>query len=233
MIKEQYEEVLGRISEAARSVGRSPNAVKLMVVTKAHGVDAIQEVVAAGARLLGENYVEEAISKISSISQSNVEWQMIGHVQSRKAKQVCKYFSCVHSIDRMKIATRLNRYAGEMGRNLQVLLECNASGEVSKFGFPVWDETKWHQIRDEISPILVLSHLKVKGLMTIPPWNPDPEASRPYYKLIRRLQDYLAGEFPGTDWSELSMGMSNDFEVAIQEGATLVRIGSAIIGPRI
>ena len=231
-IKNNYENVVQRMVSAARSANRDPDEIRLMVVTKAHSIEVVHEVVAAGARILGENYVEEAIPKIKALRNSDVEWHMIGHVQSRKAQPVSENFTWVHSIDRNKIARRLNQFAGQNDTRTQVLLECNVSGEDSKFGYPIWKPEQWPTFIKEVSGVLDLPNLVVRGLMTMPPWNPDPETSRPYFQYLRRLRDSLAENFPEVDWHELSMGMSNDFEAAIQEGATFIRVGTAIVGPR-
>jgi pyridoxal phosphate enzyme (YggS family) len=203
-----------------------------MVVTKSHSLAVVKAAIAAGARVLGENYVEEAISKMMGIESSDVEWHMIGHIQSRKAKQVCEYFSWVHSVDRKKIADRLNNFAIQKNLNLKILLECNVSGEGSKFGYPVWKEEQWPDFVNEICYLNELPNLDIRGMMTMPPWDPDPEASRPYYQHLVRLRDYVVERFPKLDLHELSIGMSNDFEVAIQEGATMIRVGTAILGQR-
>jgi hypothetical protein len=204
-----------------------------MAVTKGHRVEVIQAVVAAGARLLGENYIEEALVKMQTLSGiSGIEWHMIGHVQSRKAQLVSQHFSCIHSVDSLKLADRLNRFTAERNQHLPVLLECNVSGEESKFGFKAWDESKWDELTYEIAPILDLPALEVRGLMTMPPFFPYPEESRPYFQKLKRLQIFLQDRFKRNHWDELSMGMSGDFEIAIQEGATIVRIGTAILGER-
>lgn len=231
-IKDRFNNVKERMKSAAQSAGRKPDDVRLMVVTKAHSLEIVKAVVAAGARILGENYVEEAIPKINATSDRDIEWHMIGHIQSRKARDVCGFFSCVHSLDRKKIASRLDRFAGQMNLRMPVLLECNVSGEGSKFGYPAWNPEQWPNLVEEVSFILDLANLEVKGLMTMPPWDPNPETSRPHFQTLKRLRDFLSGKFPQVSWIELSMGMSNDFEVAIQEGATIIRVGTSILGPR-
>jgi len=232
IIAENYRRVLENIARAAQTAGRDPTEIKLVVVTKGHPVETAQAAVAAGARFLGENYVEEALPKIEALSGAGVEWHMIGHVQSRKARPVAEHFAWVQSVDRLKLARRLDRFVGELGRRLPVLLECNVSGEESKFGWPAWDERRWPELAEELAPLMELPALEVRGLMTMPPYHPDPEASRPYFERLVRLRDFLAERFPAADWSELSMGMSNDYEVAVQCGATIVRVGTAIVGPR-
>jgi hypothetical protein len=204
-----------------------------MVVTKGHQVEIVEAVVAAGARLLGENYVDEALIKMQALSTiPGIEWHMIGHVQSRKAELVSQHFSCVHSLDSLKLADRLNRFTAERNQFLPVLLECNVSGEESKFGLKAWNEGEWDVLAKEIAPILDLPALEVRGLMTMPPFFPNPEETRPYFQRLRHLQNYLKERFSAHSWEELSMGMSGDFEVAVQEGATIVRVGTAILGER-
>ncbi len=231
-IKERYEAVQAGMAEAARSVNRDPAEIQLVVVTKAHPVAMVQAVIEAGARRLGENYVEEALTKMTTIEAGQVKWDMIGHIQSRKAKAVCQHFSRVHSVDRVKVAVRLNRFAGELGRQLPVLLECNVSGEESKFGFPAWEEENWETLVVQLATVVALPNLKISGLMCMPPWSVDPEESRPYFQRTAQLQKALKSTYPETDWGELSMGMSGDYQVAIQEGATIVRVGTAILGER-
>ena len=233
LLQKNYHAVLDRIAGAAEKAGRDPGSIRLVVVTKGHPVEKIRAVVAAGARLLGENYVEEAVQKIQALSgEGQVEWHMIGHVQSRKAQPVCEHFDWVHSLDSLKLGNRLNRFAGENGRRLPVLLECNMSGEESKFGLPAWDPALWTNLLPEIEQIAGLPNLRLSGLMTMAPFLDDPDQARPYFQGLRRLRDYLVEGLSQPDFNELSMGMSADFEAAIQEGATLVRVGQAILGPR-
>jgi pyridoxal phosphate enzyme (YggS family) len=232
-IQKNYQAVLEQISASAEASGRSSQDVRLVVVTKGHSVDAIHPVIAAGAQLLGENYVEAAIPKIDRLkSLSGIEWHMIGHIQSRKAQTVCEYFQYVHSLDNLKLAGRLDRFAGELDISLPVLLECNVSGEDTKSGFPVWRDIDLRVFFAAVSEIISLEHLEVHGLMTMPPFSEDPEDARPHFKRLKNLQGRLSRQFPETDWRELSMGMSGDFQAAIEEGATLVRIGTAIMGSR-
>jgi PLP dependent protein len=232
-IASNYQQVLQRIDEIASKAGRDPNRVRLVVVTKGHTVDKIKEVLEAGASLLGENYLEEAADKIQALAAYPVEWHMIGHVQSRKAKQVCEQFAWVQSIDRMKIAARLNSFAAEIGKVLPVLLECNVSGEISKFGWEARGEADWAARLEDFEAILQLKNLEVRGLMAMAPYFEEAELARPYFQTLDRFQSYLQKNIPNASWGELSMGMSGDYQVAIQEGATIVRIGTAIMGPRL
>ncbi|MBL8099451.1 MAG: YggS family pyridoxal phosphate-dependent enzyme, partial [Anaerolineales bacterium] len=184
-------------------------------------------------KILGENYAEEGVTKIQSLSSfSAVEWHMIGHVQSRKAQLVAEHFNFLHSLDSIKLAKRLDRFCGEAKRTLPVLLEFNVGGEDSKGGWDASDETRWSELLVELNEILALPNLQVRGLMAMPPLGDDAEFSRPFFVKVKRLQEFLIKQFPQVDFSELSMGTSLDYEVAIEEGATFVRVGTAIIGER-
>jgi len=232
-IRERYEKVLDAIAASAFKVGRKPETIRLVVVTKLQPPHVIHAAIEAGAHILGENYADEAVEKISGLGpQSAVEWHMIGHVQSRKASLVAQHFALVHSLDSQKLAQRLNRSAVELERTLPVLLEFNVSGEKSKHGWQAADDSKWPDLLPDVNAIATLPNLKVSGLMTMPPLSTDPEAARTYFRQLRRLRDFLSRRVPQVEWSELSMGTSADFAVAVEEGATLVRIGHAILGPR-
>ena len=232
-IRERYEQTLESIAAATRASGRDPDSVRLVVVTKAQPLEVVQAAVQAGARILGENYPEESVSKILAIeSEIGVEWHMIGHVQSRKARLVIEHFDLLQSLDSLKLAERFNRMALEAGRILPVMLELNVGGEESKYGWPAAREMDWLALHPVIETILGLENLQIRGLMTMPPLETDPEAARVYFRALRLLRDHLAVRYPQADWRELSMGTSADYEVAVQEGATLVRIGTAIVGPR-
>jgi len=203
------------------------------VVTKAQPLGVVQAAVEAGADLLGENYPDESVSKISSFGpESGVEWHMIGHVQSRKARLVIEHFDLLQSLDSLKLAKRLDWMAKEAGRILPVMLEFNVGGEESKYGWPAQHEKDWSTLYPVIESILSLENLQIRGLMTMPPLETDPEGARIYFRTLRLLRDHLAERYPRASWRELSMGTSADYEVAVQEGATLVRIGTAILGSR-
>ncbi len=232
-ITRNLEQVRGRVAQAARRAGRDPGEVSLVVVTKTHPIPVIESLLEAGIRSIGESYVDEALPKIAALSgRPGLEWHMVGHVQSRKARAVCEHFNYLHSLDSLKLATHLDRFAGELGRRLPALLECNVSGEESKFGWPAWDENRWQELLPRVDQVLSLPNLDVRGLMTIAPYSDDPEQARPFFRKLRRLGDFFSAHFPQSAWQELSMGMSGDYEVAILEGATVVRIGQAILGPR-
>lgn len=232
-IRIRYLATLDKIAIAARKAGVDPRSVKLLVVTKSQSVEVTRAAIEAGANILGENYPEEGVLKLQTLREfSAVEWHMIGHVQSRKAQLVAVNFHFLHSLDSLKLAKRLDRYCGEAGRGLPVLLEFNVGGEESKGGWPAADETRWPELLAELAEILALPNLKVRGLMTMPPLGETAEFSRPFFRKLKRLQEYLSAQFPQVDLSELSMGTSFDYEAAVEEGATFVRVGTAIVGAR-
>ena len=233
-VKFNYQKVVENIIQAAVSVDRDPTDIRLVVVTKGHPLEVVRTAVKAGAVYLGENYVEEALPKIHAMKEKpGIEWHMIGHVQSRKAQLVSENFTLIHSLDRLKLALKLDRFAGEIGRRIPILLECNVSGEETKYGWQAWEESLWPGLVFELENVVRLPNIAVCGLMTMAPMFDDPEKTRPIFQKLRRLQRYLLTQFPWVEWKELSMGMSADYEVAIQEGATLVRVGTAILGERI
>jgi len=235
-----------RIEAAARHAGRDPAEVTLVAVTKTHPVEVVQAAYQAGIRHFGENRVEEGRLKIPAfnawragepdVSQPPT-WHMIGHVQSRKAADALAHFSIIHSVDSLKLAERLNRLAERDNlAPMPVLLECNLAGEASKYGFGLsqWQQEKETRTEffDVVRRTLELPRLRLQGLMTMAPIVAEPELARPIFIALRALRDALTEEFPDVEWRHLSMGMTDDFEVAIEEGATLVRIGRAIFGPR-
>src|SRR5690349_10433356 len=223
-IRKNYLHTLEKINNAAYKSGRKPEDVRLVVVTKTQPNEIVQAAIEAGVRILGENYPEEAVMKIQSLpEQSGVEWHMIGHVQSRKARLVADHFALLHSLDSLKLAQRLDRFAADGNRMLPVLLEFNVGGEESKSGWDASQAARWNAFLPEISTILDLPHLQVRGLMTMPPLESEVEDSRRFFTSLRTLRDHLASQFPQADWRELSMGTSADYPVAVEEGATLVR----------
>jgi len=232
-IRERYLRTLDKIESAARKVNRNPKDVRLVVVTKTQPLEIVQAAIAGGITILGENYPEEGVMKIQSLgTQTGVEWHMIGHVQSRKARLITDHFALLHSLDSLKLAQRLNRFAAEQNHTLPVLLEFNVGGEQTKSGWDASDRNKWDAFLPDIQTILELKNLKVQGLMTMPPLETNMEDARRFFQSLRLLRDQLAVTHPQADWHELSMGTSSDFPVAIEEGATLVRVGTAIVGPR-
>jgi len=239
-VRERYLQTLDTISVAARKSNRSAESVRLVVVTKTQPLQIVQAAIEAGAKILGENYAEEAVEKILALKdQPTVEWHMIGHVQSRKAQLVAEYFALFHSLDSLKLAHRVDHFAAQFKRRLPVLLEFNVGGEDSKHGWSASDESRWPDLLADVNAIAALPNLQVRGLMTMPPlFDPStslrtgPSAARPYFERLRRLRDFLSERAPHIEWSELSMGTSADYSVAVEEGATLVRVGQAILGPR-
>ena len=240
-IRQNYLGIAEKMALAAQRCGRSPLDVHLVVVTKTHPVETLQAVLAAGLNDLGESYADEALLKVQTLAgNAEIVWHMIGHVQSRKAEIVARYFNYLHSLDSLKLAKRLDRFIGlaenaQMARRLPVLLECNTSGEENKFGYAAWDESAWPVLAAEFAEITALPNLDVRGLMTIAPYSDNAEDARPYFRKLAKLQGYLTQRLPEVKWAELSMGMSGDFGIAIEEGATWVRIGQRSVGllPRI
>ncbi|MCC7359140.1 MAG: YggS family pyridoxal phosphate-dependent enzyme [Anaerolineales bacterium] len=223
--------VRARMAQAARANGRPSDAARLVAVSKQHPPEAVAAALAAGQYDFGENRVHEALPKIAALAGSAARWHMIGQIQSRKAREVAAAeFALVHSVDSVRLAERLSQAAG--GRRLPVLLECNISGEEAKAGFRAVTESDWVSLRTAAAQVVSLPGLEVRGLMTMAPIVPELNAARPYFARLRQWRDRLAAELPGAAWTELSMGMSDDFEAAIAEGATLVRVGRAIFGGR-
>ena len=215
-----------RIAAAAARSGRDTESIRLMAVSKTVEPERIRQALAAGITLLGENYVQEAREKIPAIGH-DVQWHMIGHLQTNKVKYVANLFDWIHSVDRLELACELDKRAGQNNRRFNVLIEVNVSGEESKNG------AEPSQVLELIRQISALPNLSVRGLMTMPPYSDNPENSRPYFIALRKLRDEIASAaIPGVAMDELSMGMTDDFEVAIEEGATIIRVGRAIFGER-
>lgn len=233
-LRQNLQAVQARIAAAARHAGRDPGEITLVAVTKTQTLAVIRAAYDLGLRHFGENRVGEAQTKVGHLP-GDITWHMIGHIQSRKAPQVLPLFQMVHSVDSLKLARRLDRFAENREAPLPVLLECNVSGEASKYGF---EASRWHTdegqrqaLWDAVKEMLNLSHIQVQGLMTMAPIVADAEQARPVFTRLRTLRNDLAAAFPNANWRHLSMGMTDDFEVAIEEGATLVRIGRAIFDP--
>ncbi len=226
-IQSRLERVNDRIKQAALSSGRDPKTVKLVAVSKTVPLDRVQAGIKAGLTDLGENYVQEAREKIEALSGEKVSWHFIGHLQSNKAKYAVKLFDLLHSVDSIKLAKEIDRRARALGKVQPVLIQVNISGEETKSGI---DTEKALELTREISP---LENLAVRGLMTMPPYFNAPDRVRPYFRALRSLQGLIREEaIPHVEMTELSMGMTGEFETAIEEGATLVRIGTAIFGER-
>ena len=222
-IKENLLRVMERIQKAARKVERDPREIKLVAVSKTVETARIKEAIEAGVSILGENYVQEAQKKIEEIGRP-IAWHFIGHLQTNKAKYAVRLFDMIHSIDTLPLAEELNRRAERAGQVMRVMIEVNLSGEATKFG------AEEERAFDIARGILNLKNLSLEGLMTMPPYFESPELSRPYYIQLRALKEGMTRK--GIFLKELSMGMSNDFEIAIEEGATYVRVGTAIFGER-
>lgn len=216
-----------RIATAARSCGRKPEDVRLVAVSKTKPADDIREAFEAGAVVFGENYIQEALDKHELLKDLNLSFHFIGHLQSNKAKFAVKIFDLIHSVDSMKLARELDRQAEKINKIQDILVQVNISMEQSKSGVSEQEAT------DLVRDISRLDHVSVKGLMTIPPYYNEPDKVKPYFKALRELAGTIRDlNMPSVQMDELSMGMTGDFEAAIQEGATLVRIGTALFGER-
>jgi len=226
-IAENLARVRSRIGRAAERAGRDPAGVRLVAVSKTFPAQAAREAVEAGAAIMGENYAQEAKAKMAALADLKVEWHFIGRLQTNKAKEVVSGFGLIHSVDRLKLAQALDRRAAERpeGSPLPVLIQINLAGEETKGG------AAESEAFDLIKDMAALPNLEPRGLMVMPPFFDQPERARPFFSRLARLARE-ARERTGLALPELSMGMSGDFEVAVEEGATLVRVGSAIFGDR-
>lgn len=225
-VRDNIKKIRDNIAEAALRSGRTASDIRLMAVTKTVDDERIMEAIEAGIDIIGENYVQEARRKIEKMGK-NVEWHMIGHLQSKKSKYAVRFFDMIHSVDRIKLAGELDKRSNMAECLTKILIEVNISGEETKSG--VKKEDAITLVKD----ISTLENLSVQGLMTMPPWFDDPEDARPYFVTLRELRDRIVEEnIPNVEMNELSMGMSGDYQVAVEEGATIVRIGTSIFGER-
>jgi PLP dependent protein len=224
-VSENWSRLRARAAAAAERVGRRPEDVTIIAVSKTFPAEKVREAYNAGLRIFGENYVQEALDKISGLP-SDVEWHMIGHVQSNKARHIASRFALIHSVDSIHLARELDKRSAQHGVKQPVLLQVNIADEDTKFGFEPSNTL------DAAAEIAALDHLELRGLMTIGPLARRPEDVRWVFKELHKLRDTVQVRLPGMDLRELSMGMTGDFEVAIEEGATLVRVGRAIFGDR-
>jgi len=223
----RLQNVKNRIEKAARACGRDPETVRLVAVSKTVPTNRVRQAIQAGVTILGENYVQEARTKFNDLATYPVSWHFIGHLQSNKAKYAVRLFDLIHSVDTLKLARELDKQSHKINKIQEVLIQVNISEEASKSGVDV--DGAYHLLKD----ISLLENLSVKGLMTMPPYFNAPEKVRPYFSALRGLRNRLKQQgLLNVSLSELSMGMTGDFEVAIQEEATLVRIGTAIFGKR-
>jgi pyridoxal phosphate enzyme (YggS family) len=223
-VSQNLERVREQIAQAAVKVGRVVEEIELVAIAKTHPAERVREAVEAGQSLFGESRVQEARAKIPELP-SNTRWHFVGHLQKNKIRHALPLFEMIHSVDSLALAQDINRIASEEGLHPRVLLEVNMAGEGSKFGFSS------EKLRDQMEELLALPRLSILGLMTIPPVAEEAEESRKYFARLRELRDRLQTEFR-VDLAQLSMGMTQDFPVAIEEGATLVRVGTAIFGER-
>jgi pyridoxal phosphate enzyme (YggS family) len=223
-IAENLERLREQIAQAAAKSGRSVDDVELVAITKTHAAEKVHEAIQAGQSLFGESRVQEARAKIPELP-SAIRWHFVGHLQKNKIRHALPLFEMIHSIDSLALAQEVNRIAQEQGMHPRVLIEANVAGEGSKFGFAP------DKLREQMEELLALPRLSVLGLMTIPPLSEEPEPSRKYFVQLRELRDRLQTEFR-VDLAQLSMGMTQDYAVAVEEGATLVRVGTAIFGER-
>jgi pyridoxal phosphate enzyme (YggS family) len=229
-IAQNLAEVRERIAAAARRAARRSEDIALMAVSKTFPAERIREAYDAGLRLFGENRVQEFAGKIDALRDlHNAEWHLIGHLQTNKAAKAVELFAAVDSVDSLRLAQKLNASAQQLGRKLKVLIEINVGGEAAKSG--VGPDSR--ELEDLLLAAPTLEHLEFRGLMTVPPFTNDPQQARPFFRKLRELRDQIAGRrLPAVDVNVLSMGMSHDFEIAIEEGSTCVRIGTAIFGER-
>ncbi|HSY93301.1 MAG TPA: YggS family pyridoxal phosphate-dependent enzyme [Candidatus Binatus sp.] len=229
-IPENIAEVHERIATAAQRAGRRPGEIALMAVTKTHPPERIREAYAAGLRLFGENRVQEFAGKAPALADlAGAEWHMIGHLQKNKAGKAAEIFGAVDSVDSLKLAEKLDDAARALNKKLSVLIEINVGGEAVKSGLA----PDSRDLEDLLRSAPRFEALEFRGLMTVPPFTDDPERARPYFRVLRELRDTIAArKFPAIRMDVLSMGMSHDFEVAVEEGSTCVRVGTAIFGER-
>ena len=226
-MKQNFISIQQRIERSAKECGRDPESIRLVAVGKTQTANRVREAIGAGATIIGENYIQEAREKFDQLVDLDVKWHFIGHLQSNKAKYAVRMFDLIHSVDSIKLAKELNKQAKKIGKHQSILVQVNIGDAPSKSGLAEKDAAE-HIVR-----IAEMENLHIHGLMTMPPFYDDPEKARPYFSALRRLRDSLASNTRLTpDFKELSMGMTGDFEVAIHEGATLVRIGTALFGAR-
>jgi pyridoxal phosphate enzyme (YggS family) len=226
-VAENVERVQERIHRACRQSGRDVKDIRLIAVSKTKPAEAVRQAYAAGLREFGENRVQEAAAKHQQLEDLDIVWHLIGHLQSNKAKQAVRIFDWVHSVDSLHLAEKIDREATALGRNMPVLIEVHLGEETSKFGVEEDDLVRMAEA------IAALPSLELRGLMTLPPFFDDPEKVRPFFRRLRELAERIdARNLPGVQMRDLSMGMSHDFEIAIEESATIIRVGTAIFGER-
>lgn len=223
-IADNLAQVRADLAAAARAAGRDPESVALVAVSKTWPASDVAEAAEAGQRIFGENKVQELLAKAPE-APAELEWHLIGHLQGNKVRKVLPACALIHSVDSVDLAKQISRVAGELGRLVRVLLQVNVASDEAKFGFPV------AMVRREFATLAALPHMEIRGLMTVPPYDEDVERTRPHFSALRHLRNELEREHDHA-LPELSMGMSHDFRLAIEEGATMVRVGSSIFGRR-
>ena len=226
-VRWRIEQVRRRIAEAAGRSGRDPNDVQLVAVTKSVAVSQIREALDAGLTVFGESRIQEAKGKVALLSSSSIQWHLVGHLQTNKSKLAVELFELIHSLDSVKLAASLDRHGAALRKQVRALIEVNLEGESDKSGLHE------SELLSLLQACRAYAHLTIEGLMAIPPFHRNPQDVRPYFRRLRLLRERAADTHPDFRLRHLSMGMSNDFEVAIEEGATLVRIGTAIFGNRV
>ncbi len=218
-IQENYQQILKRVREVSGT-----RDVRIVSVSKTMPAEKLQQAHLAGLRIFGENRIQEAVPKIQALSHLNAEWHFIGHLQTNKAREAVNYFSCIHSVDSLRLLMMIEKEAARIGKKMDLLLELNLAEESTKHGMGE------HQLSEALEAGVSLSWGRICGLMIIPPYVEDPENVRPYFRRLRELRDHHAARFPAL--TELSMGMSHDYGVAVEEGATMIRVGTALFGTR-
>ena len=227
VIKKNLEKINGQIRKVEASCGRKPDTVQLIAVSKRKNINAVTEAITAGAQHFGENYIQEAVGKIDIIGKTKACWHFIGHLQSNKAKTAVQYFDYIHTVDSLKLAGEINKQAQKINKIQKILLQVNIADEETKSG------TRAEEAIELVKKICGFKNLSLQGLMCMPPYFSDPESARPYFKQLKTIMNTIkALDIENVSMDHLSMGMSNDFKVAIEEGSTMVRVGTSIFGRR-
>ena len=226
-VRENLEHVREQLAEACTRVGRKPEEVRLVAVAKTKPAEVVREAFAAGQKIIGESYVQEFVDKVEMITEP-VEWHFVGGLQTNKVKYLRGKVALIHSVDRLHLAEEIDRQWGKIGESADILIQLNLGQEITKSG------TSEEELETLVREIVKLPNVRIRGLMTLPPYFDDPEEVRPFFRHLRELARHIDGlAIPGVEMRELSMGMTHDFEVAIEEGATLIRVGTAIFGMRL
>ena len=226
-MKDKIEEINRRIDDAKNRYGRSGDSIKLVAVSKKMSKDRVEKAIKSGATDLGENYIQEALEKIEALKEYDVSWHFIGHLQSNKAKYAVKVFDLIHTVDSVKLAKEINKQAKKIDKIQNILIQVNISEESSKSGVSAEDAINL------VKDVSCFENVSIKGLMGMPPFYDNPEKAKPYFALMGEIKEQIESRnIKGVSMDELSMGMTGDFEVAIEEGSTLIRIGTAIFGER-